>query len=30
MLHMVRLYKKVNITPDYSVVHDWTPDEWLC
>ena len=28
-LHTIKLWKKVNITPDYSIVHDWTPDEWL-
>jgi len=28
MLHSVYLFKDVKITPDYSVVHDLTPDEW--
>ena len=28
MLHSVYLFKDVKITPDYSVVHDLTPDQW--
>ena len=28
-LHTVRLYNKVNITPDYSIVTDLTPNDWL-
>jgi len=28
-LHTVRLYNKVNITPDYSIVTDLAPKDWL-
>lgn len=28
-LHTVKLYNKVNITPDYSIVTDLSPSDWL-
>jgi len=28
MLHSLYLFKNVKITPDYSVVHDLTPEDW--